>query len=71
VLVNEVETPENRSILHFEDLSVEQQRELRWVLNASDQSMALPEPVELESIDNHRFYIEYGGTLYSLAFPTP
>jgi hypothetical protein len=71
VLINEVASPENRTILHFEDLSAEQQREFRRVLNASDRALALPEPVELESIDSYRFYIEYEGTLYDVSFPTP
>ncbi|MFC4405366.1 hypothetical protein [Haloarchaeobius iranensis] len=71
VLVNEVESPENRSVLQFETLSAEQQREFRRVLNASDRALALPKPVELESIDSHRFYIEYEGTLYDISFPTP
>ncbi|MFD1644422.1 hypothetical protein [Haloarchaeobius litoreus] len=71
VTIEAVEEPENDTVVHFENLSAEQQREFRRVLNASDRSTTLPRPVELESADGYRTYIEYRGRLYSVAFPTP
>ncbi|WP_256298218.1 hypothetical protein [Haloarchaeobius salinus] len=67
--VEQVESPDNRSVLSFENLTDEQQQEFQKALNASDQTAELPDPVELESIDNDRFYIEYEGTLYRFSFP--